>query len=123
MILVVGGEGSGKRSFAGSLGYSEQDMADAVLDSRPVMVHLERLVFQNPDRVDALFTALEGKEVVLCNEVGSGVMPVQDGECLGREATGRLCIRLAQRASCVVRMVCGLPMVIKGTLPEKYPAE
>ena len=105
MVLIVGGEGSGKRSFVKSLGYTQADLADGVL------------VFQNPDGIDSLLPELEGKAAVLCNEVGSGVIPVDRDERLGREAVGRLCIQLAQRAGCVVRMVCGIPTVIKGQLP------
>lgn len=119
MLLIVGGEGSGKRSFAASLGYAPSDMADGVLDDRPVLFHLEQLVFQDPGCTDALLSALTRKEVILCNEVGSGVIPVDRTERLGREATGRLCVLLAQQADCVVRMVCGLPMVLKGSLPCK----
>ena len=117
MVLIVGGEGSGKRSFVKSLGYTQADLADGVLDGRPVVFHLERMVFQNPDGIDSLLPELEGKAAVLCNEVGSGVIPVDRDERLGREAVGRLCIQLAQRAGCVVRMVCGIPTFIKGQLP------
>ena len=116
MILVVGGEGSGKRTFVRSLGYRPEDMADACLDSRPVIFHTERLAFADPDGVDALYEALLDKEVVICCEVGSGVIPVDRAVRLGRESTGRLCVLLAQRADTVVRMVCGIPTAIKGTL-------
>lgn len=117
MLLIVGGEGSGKRSFAQTLGYTQADMADAVLDERPVLYHLEQMVFADPDCTDALLPELVKKEVVICNEVGSGVIPADRAERAGREATGRLCVLLAQKADCVVRMVSGLPMVIKGELP------
>lgn len=116
MLLIVGGEGSGKRSFARTLGYSQQDMADAVLDARPVLYHLEQMVFADPECTDTLLGELVNKEVVICNEVGSGVIPADRAERVGREATGRLCVLLAQKADCVVRMVSGLPMVIKGEL-------
>ena len=117
MLLIVGGESSGKRSFAKTLGYSEAEMADAILDERPVLFHLEQMVFRSPDQADDLLKALVEKDVVICNEVGSGVIPVERSERAGREATGRLCVLLAQRADCVVRMVSGLPMVLKGELP------
>lgn len=117
MILIVGGEGSGKRSFARSLGFAPEDMADGVLDARPVLFHLEQLVFAAPEESEALLEPLLQKQAVLCCEVGSGVIPVSRQERLGREATGRLCVRLAREADCVVRMVCGLPQVIKGELP------
>ena len=116
MLLIIGGEGSGKRAFAKSRGYTDADMADAVLDDRPVLFHLEQLVFQAPENADSLFQALLKKEVVICNEVGSGIIPTDETERKGREATGRLCILLAREADCVVRMVSGIPMVIKGTL-------
>ncbi len=116
MLLIVGGESSGKRTFAKSLGYCDNDIADAVLDERPVLYHLEQMVFADPDCGDSLLPALAGKEVVICNEVGSGVIPVNRAERAGREATGRLCVLLAQKAACVVRMVSGIPTVIKGDL-------
>ncbi len=114
MILIVGGEGSGKRTFAKSLGYSEEDMADGCLNGLPVVYHVERMVFSAPEKIDSLFTELLKKEVVICDEVGSGVIPIDPGERIGREAVGRLCIRLAQEADRVVRMICGIPSVIKG---------
>lgn len=116
MLLIVGGEGSGKRTFAQSLGYTDKDIADAVLNGCPVLYHLEQMVFADPECTDTLLAALEGKEVVICNEVGSGVIPANRAERAGREATGRLCVLLAQRAACVVRMVSGIPTVIKGDL-------
>ena len=117
MILIIGGESSGKRSFAKTLGYTEKDIADAVIDARPVVYHLERLVFAQPERADALLDSLLEKEVVICCEVGSGIIPIDRNERMGREATGRLCVLLAQQAQAVVRMVCGIPTVIKGELP------
>lgn len=123
MILVVGGEGSGKRRFARSLGYGDGDMADGVLDERPVLFHLERLADglsrRDPASLEALPAALAGKKLVLCNEVGSGVIPATPEARHGREAVGRLCVRLAQQADTVVRMVCGIPTVLKGEINLK----
>ena len=116
MLLIVGGEGSGKKTFAQTLGYTDNDIADALLDERPVLYHLERMVFADPACTDVLLPTLAEKEVVICNEVGSGVIPADRTERIGREATGRLCVLLAQRATCVVRMVSGIPTVIKGEL-------
>ena len=119
MILIVGSAGSGKRSFVKSLGYTDTQIADAELNTCPVVIHLEQLVFADPDCADALLPLLLQKDAVLCREVGSGVMPVDDAERAGREATGRLCILLAQQADCVIRMVCGIPTILKGTLPGR----
>lgn len=119
MILIIGGEGSGKRTFAGTLGYGKASIADGVLDERSGICHVERLVFRDPGCVEALLPVLARKDVVICNESGSGVIPADPEETAGREAVGRLCILLAQQAGCVVRMVSGLPQVLKGHLPDR----
>ena len=124
MILIVGGEGSGKRTFVESFGYMDSDIADATLDERPVLVHLEQLVAQlvmqggtiNPSEDDELIAKLCEKEVVVCNEVGSDIVPIDPVQVHVREETGRLCILLAQQAEVVVRMTCGIPQAIKGSL-------
>lgn len=116
MILIVGGEGSGKLAFAKSLGYSEEQTADAVLNEKPVIYHLERLVAKAPENAEELLGGLLEKEVVICSEVGSGVIPATREETLCRKATGKLCILLAKEAKTVVRMVCGIPTAIKGKI-------
>lgn len=113
MILVIGGESSGKLDYVKTLGYFQTDIADGVLDGRKVVYNLQNIVFRDPEAAPALLDALLLKEVVVCNEVGSGVIPLQRADRAAREATGRLCIRLAQSAERVVRLVCGIPMVIK----------
>ena len=114
MILVIGARASGKRQYVESLGYSEEEISDGVLDARPVLYNLQDLTLPDPEGAPALFDALLQKEVVVCDEVGSGVIPIDKVRRLGREATGRLCCRLAAEAEKVVRLVCGIPTVIKG---------
>ncbi len=117
MILIIGGVASGKRTFARSLGFTEKDFADAVLDDRPAVYNVERLVAQlGPDAdVCALVEALAAKGIVICDEVGSGVVPAEKGARLFRENVGRLCEGLSGRADAVVRCVCGIPMWLKGS--------
>lgn len=114
MILVVGGKASGKREYVLSLGYREDQLADGVLDEKPVLLDLQDMVLADPENAPSLLPELLKKEVVVCDEVGSGVIPMGKDRRLGREATGRLCCRLAERAEQVVRMVSGIPTVIKG---------
>ena len=117
MVLIIGGEGSGKRTFARSLGYAEDEMTREIGSSLPVFCQLEQVLREDPSLADALLEPLCEKELVLCCEVGSGVIPISREERQAREATGRLCVRLAQRADAVVRMVAGIPTAIKGELP------
>lgn len=114
MILVLGGVGAGKKEYALSLGYRVDDFTSDPYDGKPVLYGLETLVRKDSLSADVLFSAACGKEVVLCAEVGSGVIPLDRGEREYREAVGRLSVRLAKEATAVVRVVAGIPAVIKG---------
>ncbi len=114
MILILGGDASGKRTYLESLGYGPEDIADGVLDGSKALYGLEKLVAADPEGAAALVPILLQKEAVTCCEVGSGVIPIRYEQRQTREATGRLCIRLAARAEKVVRLVAGIPTIIKG---------
>ena len=114
MILVIGARCSGKREYVKALGYADTDIADAVLDDRPVVMNLQDIVAKAPDRAAELLPDLLRKDAVICCEVGSGVIPLERSDRDMREATGRLCVVLAQHADKVVRLVAGIPVVIKG---------
>ncbi|MCL2827069.1 MAG: bifunctional adenosylcobinamide kinase/adenosylcobinamide-phosphate guanylyltransferase [Eggerthellaceae bacterium] len=114
MILVIGGAASGKLDYVCSLGYDWGDCSDAHLDESPVIFNLQRLIELEGDQIPFLFESLLEKEVVVCDEVGSGVIPANRDDRDAREATGRMCIKLAQHAEKVVRLVAGIPTVIKG---------
>ena len=115
MILVVGGLASGKKEYViSSLGYTPEQIADGVLNACPVVYNLQDMIKDDPSVCLSLLPELLKKEVVICNEVGSGVIPFTPEGRDWREATGRLCINLAKQANKVVRLVCGVPVVIKG---------
>ena len=114
MILILGGAASGKRTYLESLGYGPEEIADGMLDGKKVLYGLEQLVAADPEGAQALLPELLKKEAVACAEVGSGVVPISCEQRRAREATGRLCILLAARADKVVRLVAGIPLVIKG---------
>lgn len=63
--------------------------------------NLEYLLFINPDII------------VICDEVGCGVVPVDREERAWRESVGRLCCWMAERAESVERVFCGLGMRLK----------
>ncbi|MBR4906671.1 MAG: bifunctional adenosylcobinamide kinase/adenosylcobinamide-phosphate guanylyltransferase [Clostridia bacterium] len=113
MVLILGGAGAGKKEYARSLGFTDADFSTDVSDGKPVLYDLETIVRD----VDVPFDALLKKKLILCREVGSGVIPLDRSEREWREAVGRLCCALAKEATAVVRVVCGIPTVLKGKLP------
>ena len=114
MILVIGGSGSGKLDYVKSLGYSDSQIDDGAMGDRVVVYNLQDIVAKDPTCAESLLEDLACKEVVICDEVGSGVIPATRKQRDAREQTGRLCVQLAKRASKVVRLVAGIPTVIKG---------
>ena len=113
MVLILGGLGAGKKEYARSLGFSDADFSTDVSDGKPVLYDLETIVRSAEVPLDALLQ----KKLILCREVGSGVIPMDPDERKWREAVGRLCCALAKEATAVVRIVCGVPIALKGELP------
>jgi len=55
--------------------------------------------------------------VIVSNEIGQGIVPLDADTRAFREAQGRLNIALAGQANLAVQVVAGLPNVLKGQLP------
>ena len=108
MVLIIGGYAAGKRAYAREvLGYREEEFTCDPAVPAPVLYNLQ-------DCTGLTVEDLSSREVVICNEVGCGLVPVDPVERARREEIGRLCIALAQRARRVIRVVCGIGTVIKG---------
>ena len=52
--------------------------------------------------------------ILICDEVGCGLVPVDAFDRNWRETTGRICCDLAAGADQVHRVICGIGTVIKG---------
>ena len=51
--------------------------------------------------------------VIISDEIGCGIVPIDGGERHWREETGRLLCKIAANATQVERVICGIPMRIK----------
>ena len=71
-------------------------------------------------RLMAALDAMRAPVVIVSNEVGQGIVPETSLGRRFRSAQGGLNQRLAARADLVVLVVAGLPLVLKGTLPEGF---
>lgn len=111
-MLVLGGIASGKRAYVYDLGYVDEQIDGDPFSSAPVLYGLDELL-RNGTPDEALVGKLAAKEIVICREVGLGIVPLDAKERAWRELVGRTCALLAARADEVVRMVCGIPVRIK----------
>ena len=50
---------------------------------------------------------------IVCNELGNGVVPMEAFDRRYRETVGRICCNIAKQAEEVIRIVCGIPIVLK----------
>lgn len=109
MRLIIGGRGQGKLAYALSLGYERSDVAVTLPTDKPILYGLQDLTRENPG-----LTAADIPDcIVICDELGCGVVPLDPAERAWRERTGRLCCALAKRASHVDRVFCGIAMRLK----------
>lgn len=112
MILVTGPLYSGKSAFAEHL-----LKENPVLQGR-ICRDAQILAVDAPDLPSLADQLAAEYDIVIITEVGGGVVPTDPAQRKAREAAGRLGCLLAERAACVVRVLCGVPLVLKGELPQ-----
>lgn len=72
-----------------------------LLEKEDVARLVDQILLTNPDII------------IIVNELGCGIVPVDAFDREYRETMGRICCRLAQDATQVHRVMCGMGMVIK----------
>lgn len=72
-----------------------------------------RLLQQESDALLAAVQSAAGSVILVSNEVGSGIVPINELARRFTDATGSLHQRLAQACDQVVWMVAGLPLTVK----------
>ena len=130
MKMIIGGAFQGKTAFATSrFGISEEEIlngencdSNAVFSAKCVNnfhVIIRRLLEKNIDPID--FTECLCKEnpgaVIITNEIGSGIIPIEKSDRIWREQAGRAGCIIAKNSEIIVRVFCGIPEIIKGNLP------
>lgn len=126
MILVTGGAFQGKTDFVKSnFLYSMIDGENcdfnSVLFAKCVKnYHLlvKRLIEQgkNPIAFTQRLCRENPRIIVIMNEIGGGIVPIEKEDRIWREQVGRAGCIIAAFSDIVVRLCCGIPTVIKGEL-------
>ena len=105
-ILVIGGACQGKHEFV-----MEKFKAE---EHGVIFDHLEKYVISHMDDEDGLYddiiaAALKHSGcIIIGDEVGCGIVPMDEKMRRFRDVYGRLMVRLAKRASQVWRVYCGI---------------
>lgn len=110
MILVVGGVFQGKKEFAKELAAQRKMQMVNVFHNQ-----IQKLLEEGED-VEVYIEELLGKSrnvVIVMDEVGAGVVPVERSDREYREAVGRAGQLLAKEAEEVYRVMCGIGVRIK----------
>lgn len=133
MKLIVGGESQGKLDFALLLTgdtAGQEPVADGEKDAleaafqRKIIDHLHQYIRRfcmeegaEEAQTEAFIRRLVRENhdaVVISNELGCGIVPLEKKDRIWRELCGNACQILARESGEVYRVVCGLPMRLKG---------
>lgn len=125
MILVIGGANQGKKEYAEER-WKVSDWCDGrtcdreALFSAEAAEHLERLIHREleedrePEEFCEELLSKNPDIILVSDEIGYGLVPMEAFERAYRECTGRILTKLAKEARQVHRVVCGIGTVIKG---------
>ena len=109
MIFVTGPKFSGKKEYIKfALNLSDEEFAERAV------WNVEELVSEKAVTLEAIADELALKEIVIADEIGCGLVPLDASEREKRERAGRLACMLAERADTVIRVVCGCPQILRG---------
>ena len=109
MIFIIGGAYQGKTSFA------EKNFSDThkIINHYHEEIRLQMKEEKDPLEEAKRLLLSEDKLVIICDEVGSGLVPVDAFERAYREQVGRVGGYLAGQAEQVIRVICGIGKNIK----------
>lgn len=125
MELYIGGYAQGKTEYVKGL-YPHAEMADRydISCRSDIFVwnrfHLavKQLLSEGKSKEDILELVWAasrncGKLIIVSDEIGNGIVPMEKEDRLRREETGRILCKIAERSDKVERIICGIPQRIK----------
>lgn len=129
MVLITGGAYQGKKEYAlRTFGFNEADIADGsvcdkedILNSKCVTnyhIFVKRMLEENADiiAVTKLLCTENDKAVVIMNEIGCGIVPLEKKDRIWREMVGKCGCIIAEKADTVIRIISSIPVAIKGRI-------
>lgn len=110
MILIVGGSYQGKTEFA------RTEFPNAKYFNQ-FHLFVKKRISEGKNNSEILAeireTVKDGQWVIISDEIGNGIVPMDEADRTWREVCGRIMIELAKEATEVYRVVCGIGQRIK----------
>ena len=126
MKLVIGGYANGKldyvlgrpeaqayRVYDGCLPEVAEWLEQVIIDHLNLWIKKQLEEQQNPEQRLDEFLKQCPDCILISDEIGNGIVPMDAFERKYREKTGRILIELAKQADEVVRVVCGIGQKLK----------
>ncbi len=136
MVLIIGGICQGKHDFcrnefpdAEVIDHYEERVRRELKEDKEPLSEAEKLIESiagddaesrtNEEDVSGVYSGngnpgqITKELVIIMNEVGSGVVPMDKDERLWREAVGRVSCIFSKRADRVYRLIAGIPQRLK----------
>ena len=124
MILVFGGAYNGKKDFIKEkFNINEEDIfycSDGEIDfSKKVICGLHKFTYNNTLKNKSSLEYIKENinlfkdKIIITDEISSGIVPLKKEERMWREETGRCLQYLSKESSCIYRIFCGIPTIIK----------
>ena len=111
MIFVTGPRYSNKQKYImEQLGMTEEEFIQNGIRDAEELVR-ENIIREEMEELSEKLS--KEKRIVIANEVGGGVVPMDPEERAFRERAGRFACLLSEKAERVIRVVCGLGQVLK----------
>ena len=110
MVLIVGGSYQGKTDFA-----KERFSEFSIFDELHLFIK-QRLEEKNSEEqiLEEIRERIQkGDWVIISDELGNGIVPMEEEEVRWREVTGRILMELARDADRVYRVILGMGQRIK----------
>jgi adenosyl cobinamide kinase/adenosyl cobinamide phosphate guanylyltransferase len=135
VIFIIGGENQGKLEYLFNISrFKKENVVDCLnvdglkaeeilMSNRPVIYNFNNLikellvVYDDEEKVKEKIKKMikeNRKAVIISNEIGYGIVPIDKFERRYRELTGRICCEIAKESKEVHRVICGIGTIIKG---------
>jgi len=120
--LIIGGAYQGKLEFAkNKFNLKENDIVNLENEKYNgqkcvynLHCYIRNCIYSNISYDDTIEQIINKDNIIIiCNEIGCGIVPIDKMERLYRDVFGKICCDIAKSCNTVIRVYCGIGEIIK----------